>query len=91
VLGYTSDLCYYTRNMPPKKSAVKDSKPLTSRDVLLYYPNLVGYLRFAAMLAAFAFAKTNWKLSMGFYFAAFAGDVVDGYVARAFNQCKCMQ
>lgn len=70
--------------MAPKK---KETKVLTSKDVLLYYPNLIGYLRFACMLISFAFAKTNWKLSIGFYFAAFAGDVVDGYVARAFNQC----
>lgn len=70
--------------MAPKTS----KKATTTKDVLLYYPNLIGYLRFAFMLASFAFAHTNWKLSIGFYFAAFFGDVVDGYVARAFNQCK---
>jgi len=66
----------------------KGKKALTTKDVLLFYPNLIGYLRFAFMLASFAFAHTNWKVSIGFYFAAFFGDVVDGYVARAFNQCK---
>ncbi len=33
-------------------------------------------------------ATTNWKLSILSYLLAFVGDVVDGYVARAFNQCK---
>eukprot|EP01032_Pedospumella_encystans_P021763 gene21763-24679_t len=66
----------------------KGKKALTTKDVLLFYPNLIGYLRFAFMLASFAFAHTNWKVSIGFYFAAFFGDVVDGYVARAFNQCS---
>ena len=42
------------------------------------------------MLLSFVFAKTSWELSVIFYLAAFVGDVVDGYVARAFNQCKCM-
>lgn len=63
-------------------------KTLSSTDVLLYYPNIIGYMRFAFMLASFAYAHTNWQLSIGCYGAAFVGDVLDGYVARAFNQCK---
>jgi CDP-diacylglycerol--inositol 3-phosphatidyltransferase len=73
--------------MAPKKDTKKEKKNLTSRDVLLFYPNLIGYMRFAFMLASFAFAHTNWKLSIACYGAAFTGDVLDGYVARAFNQC----
>ncbi|KAJ1438497.1 phosphatidylinositol synthase [Ochromonadaceae sp. CCMP2298] len=60
----------------------------SSTEVLLYYPNMIGYARFAFMLASFYFAHTSWKLSIACYCAAFAGDVVDGYVARAFNQCS---
>jgi phosphatidylglycerophosphate synthase len=71
--------------MAPKKEK-KVAK--TASDILWYYPNIIGYMRFAFMLASFAYAHTNWQLSIGFYFAAFAGDVLDGYVARAFNQCK---
>lgn len=74
--------------MAPKANAKKEAKNLTAKDVLLYYPNIIGYFRFAFMLASFALAHTQWKLSIAFYFAAFAGDVLDGYVARAFNQCK---
>ncbi len=60
---------------------------ITTTDVFLYYPNLIGYLRVAFMVASFVFAA-NWKLSVTFYLLAFVGDVVDGYVARAFNQCE---
>lgn len=78
--------------MAPKKDTTKDKKgekkALTARDVLLFYPNIIGYMRFAFMIASFAFAHTNWKLSIGCYLLAFTGDVVDGYVARAFNQCN---
>lgn len=62
--------------------------PITSTDVLLYYPNIIGYLRVLCMLLSFVFAKTAWEISVTFYLLAFVGDVVDGYVARAFNQCK---
>ena len=61
----------------------------TPNDVLFYYPNLIGYARFLFMVLSFAVATTNWKVSIVFYLLAFVGDVVDGYVARAFNQCKC--
>lgn len=70
---------------------------VSKADVLLYYPNLIGYARFVFMVLSFAAAneagKPNanpdmWKISVGCYLLAFVGDVVDGYVARAFNQCK---
>jgi CDP-diacylglycerol--inositol 3-phosphatidyltransferase len=40
------------------------------------------------MIASFYFALTNWKLTLVFYLLAFAGDAVDGHVARAFKQSK---
>lgn len=59
---------------------------ITSGDVLLYYPNLIGYFRIACMWLSFYFAQSNWKASVICYSLAFVGDVVDGYVARAFKQ-----
>lgn len=65
------------------------SLKVTSVQVLLYYPNLVGYARIGFIIASFYYAsKDEWKLSMIFYALAFMGDVADGFVARAFNQCK---
>ena len=62
--------------------------PVSPYDVLLYYPNLIGYARIAAALASYYVANTNWRLSAAFYVAAFVGDVVDGAVARRFKQCE---
>ena len=39
------------------------------------------------MIGAFLYAQSDWKICVGLYLMAFVGDVVDGYVARAFNQC----
>lgn len=64
---------------------------VTAANVLLYYPNLIGYIRVLFMAIAFYYASikdSNWMLSTIFYGLAFFGDVVDGYVARAFNQCS---
>ncbi|RYY84334.1 CDP-alcohol phosphatidyltransferase family protein [archaeon] len=61
---------------------------LTSSQVMLFYPNLIGYLRFILMAVSFYTAFDNWQVSIICYLGAFVGDVVDGYVARAFKQCK---
>jgi len=63
-------------------------KQITARDVLLYYPNLIGYARFIFMALSFVLAKSNWFAAIIFYLLAFMGDVVDGHVARAFKQCS---
>lgn len=60
----------------------------SSTEVLLFYPNIIGYMRFLFMVLSFIYAEKDWKLSIIFYGLAFVGDVVDGYVARAFNQCE---
>lgn len=59
---------------------------LQGSDVLLYYPNLIGYARVACMAASFYFFLDEPIYTLIFYLAAFAGDAVDGYVARKFNQ-----
>lgn len=53
---------------------------------MLFYPNLVGYLRIVFMIGAFYTAKKSWEISSICYFLAFLGDTFDGYVARIFNQ-----
>ena len=59
---------------------------VTAYNVIWYYPNIVGYLRILSMILAFYFSNNNWQLCTIFYLLAFAGDVVDGYIARLFNQ-----
>ncbi|CAM9620996.1 unnamed protein product [Pylaiella littoralis] len=58
------------------------------RNVLLFYPNLIGYARVALVLTSYYLAETNWKASSCLYLVAFAGDAVDGHVARKFNQAS---
>mmetsp|Transcript_5936 Transcript_5936/g.5318 ORF Transcript_5936/g.5318 Transcript_5936/m.5318 type:complete len:209 (-) Transcript_5936:8-634(-) len=60
----------------------------TAEEVFLYYPNIIGYIRVLFMLISFYFSKISWQLSVISYLFAFIGDVVDGHVARAFNQCS---
>lgn len=63
-----------------------DSLPCTPEAVLLYYPNIIGYIRLLCMLLSFYFFFSSPALCIFLYLAAFAGDVIDGYVARAFDQ-----
>ena len=65
-------------------------KTVTSLSVALFYPNIIGYIRVLCMAASFYYAlqKDAWKLTVILYLLAFVGDVVDGYVARAFDQCS---
>lgn len=64
------------------------SGKVTPYSVLFYVPNLVGYFRLACLTVALYHASSDWATTVSFYLAAFAGDVVDGFVARALNQCK---
>ena len=59
----------------------------TASDVFTYIPNIVGYLRITAVLISFYFAKESWQIASVAYLIGFAGDVVDGYFARAYDQC----
>ena len=38
------------------------------------------------MILSFYYAKTIWKRSLIYYLVAFVGDVVDGKVARIYNE-----
>lgn len=90
---------------PNRSPSKRSSSPLSikkkkcsSIDVLLFYPNLIGYLRVFFMVLSFYYMylssydlnkKTSsgaWINALIFYLIAFIGDVVDGYVARSFNQ-----
>lgn len=69
------------------------SAPLTANDVLCYIPNLIGYGRVALMAAALTLWLSNTAgdattvyLATLFYIAAFAGDLIDGWVARKLHQ-----
>ncbi|MEM9507319.1 MAG: CDP-alcohol phosphatidyltransferase family protein, partial [Cyanobacteria bacterium P01_E01_bin.35] len=55
--------------------------------VLLYIPNIIGYVRFLFYLVSFIFHSWgNWQLCLTFYAVAFVLDEFDGRAARAYNQ-----
>jgi len=63
----------------------------TPRDVLLYYPNIIGYGRVAATLSSFycmLFQEDRIILALVLYIGSFVGDLFDGVMARKFDQCS---
>ena len=77
----------------PEKKATKaklnaESEPCTysAEDVLLFFPNMIGYARVVFMVLALYYAQSDWKKCLSCYCVAFGGDVVDGWVARRFDQ-----
>eukprot|EP00897_Mesotaenium_endlicherianum_P005571 jgi/Mesen1/5041/ME000025S04438 len=58
-----------------------------SKKVLLYWPNIIDYVRILIVLAAFTMAGPERPtMFAGLYIVCFALDAVDGIVARAFKQ-----
>lgn len=55
-------------------------------NILLYVPNIMDYLRIAAVAYSFYIANTNPNIFLALYFIAFVLDMFDGMAARYFNQ-----
>eukprot|EP00301_Raphidiophrys_heterophryoidea_P021897 c6187_g1_i2.p2 GENE.c6187_g1_i2~~c6187_g1_i2.p2 ORF type:complete len:101 (+),score=10.46 c6187_g1_i2:174-476(+) len=60
---------------------------LTHRDVYLYYPNIIGYIRVICSIISILVGKTQCWTFLVFYFTSFAFDALDGKVARMYDQC----
>lgn len=63
----------------------------TAGDVLLYIPNIIGYLRIALTLTSIVLmicSPAYWILAVACYVASFVGDFFDGMAARKYNQCS---
>ena len=72
-------------------SSSSAGRPTTARDVLLYAPNVIGYVRVGCALTAFGlmiYQPDRWLLALHLYVAAFAGDLFDGLIARSLDQCS---
>jgi len=69
-----------------------DEDVVTATNVLLYIPNLIGYVRVICTLMSFICAHVRngemWLLATILYITSFAGDLFDGYAARRFDQCS---
>mmetsp|Transcript_11394 Transcript_11394/g.15784 ORF Transcript_11394/g.15784 Transcript_11394/m.15784 type:complete len:226 (-) Transcript_11394:74-751(-) len=61
----------------------------SANDVLLYVPNLIGYMRViftVGSLVLMIFDSNQWALAMCLYLMSFVGDLFDGMAARKLNQ-----
>ena len=54
--------------------------------VALFVPNLIGYIRVILLYVCYAMAMRDWKIATTCYILSFAGDLLDGWAARKFDQ-----
>lgn len=59
-------------------------------NVVLYIPNLIGYVRIACALSAFALAPTHPVACFILYLIGFVCDELDGRAARTFEQSSTL-
>ncbi len=76
--------------MPPKKQSANAGFFSRHRNVAIYVPNLIGYLRIAFALYAFAIAFSRPLHCIVFYFLSFVCDELDGRFARMLNQTSTL-
>jgi hypothetical protein len=63
----------------------------TAEDVLVYIPNLIGYMRVILTLTSIVLMicfPSAWVVAIICYLASFVGDLFDGMAARKFDQCS---
>jgi CDP-diacylglycerol--inositol 3-phosphatidyltransferase len=56
--------------------------------VALFVPNLIGYIRVILLYVCYATAMRDWKIATSCYILSFAGDLLDGWAARKFDQAS---
>lgn len=64
-------------------------KATTTTDVLLYIPNIIGYARVILCSMSFVIMlsfPSLWIVALVMYLTSFVGDLIDGWLARKFNQ-----
>ncbi len=61
---------------------------VSTHDVLLFVPNLIGYTRVALLASSLFFAVARPWTFLALYWTGFLLDGLDGHAARALNQCS---
>ncbi|CXJ13976.1 CDP-diacylglycerol--inositol 3-phosphatidyltransferase, putative [Plasmodium berghei] len=62
---------------------------MQNKNVYLYVPNIIGYIRIILALIAFIVCKKNLAVFTLFYGTSQLLDALDGWTARKFNQTSC--
>lgn len=72
------------------QKANSSTPTITSTDVLLYIPNLIGYLRVCCTLLFIYLCQDQeqWHVAISAYVISFTLDLFDGMAARRFNQAS---
>lgn len=65
-----------------------EKKDITSKDVLLYIPNLIGYSRVVTMVLSLFFMPKFPTLTTLIYGISCLLDALDGTMARKYDQCS---
>merc|ERR1711934_790899 len=68
----------------------KTLSPEETMKVVFYWPNIIGYMRIFLNIVCFFTFFENHVLTFWLYLISFTLDVVDGWVARSFNQCSTL-
>ena len=93
----TSTLSTSPRAGPPRKESASASAragaPWLLLDsarlpVVLWLPNLIGYVRIATLIAAMCAADPTSEFALNMLVVSFALDYFDGPCARAYNMCS---
>ena len=95
--GTTSSAAKKKTTTTTSSSKKSGKTTVTANQVLLYWPNIIGYLRAVFLFIFFylsddsrcrekTYTIDNWKIAVFLYFLGFVGDLMDGWVARKFNQ-----
>lgn len=64
---------------------------LMFKDIWCFYANQVDYFRYVLCIAATFTVFTDWHLTTGaLLILSFLLDIIDGKVARAYNQCSVL-
>ncbi|XP_053992515.1 uncharacterized protein LOC128883803 isoform X2 [Hylaeus volcanicus] len=70
----------------PSKSFIETQKKLRKKNVFLYYPNILGYIRIVLVFIALYSAFRSWKTLCICYTISQLLDAADGVLARYFSQ-----
>ncbi|KAK7681032.1 hypothetical protein QCA50_015869 [Cerrena zonata] len=68
------------------KDSSKESRTVSTQEVMFYIPNLIGYLRVATAIISFVLMPKHPIWTLIFYGISGFLDAFDGYAARKFNQ-----
>jgi CDP-diacylglycerol--inositol 3-phosphatidyltransferase len=69
-----------------KKNKSDSTKVVAKSGIPFYLPNIIGYIRFIAIIASWKFALTDPYIFTALFTFAYLLDAIDGPIARMLGQ-----